>query len=169
MKYSSIICLILSLIFNAELNAQNLFKSFVFQMPMDKAKVLLSKNAKTFKNLSFGSGTIYALRKKSLVGKEEKLISLNLGSKKNLNLNQAENYLKKSRTYFESQNYKTVYAQENWSKPILLKKNLPCIRFVDPDRTIVVEVDPRGQGNIYNVYVTFYNYDWFLRKARGEE
>ena len=62
-----------------------------------------------------------------------------------------------------------VYAQENWSKPTLVKKNLPGIRFVDPDKTVVVEVDPRGQGSVYNVFITFYNYEWFLKKARGEE
>jgi mRNA-degrading endonuclease HigB of HigAB toxin-antitoxin module len=103
------------------------------------------------------------------VGKNGKLVSLNLGSKKNLNLNQAETYLKKSRAYFESKNYNVVYAQENWSKPTLVKKNLPGIRFVNPDKTVVVEVDPRGQGSVYNVFITFYNYEWFLKKARGEE
>jgi hypothetical protein len=45
---------------------------------------------------------------------------------------------------------------------------LPCIRFVDSDKTTVVEVDPRGQGGVYNVFVTFYDYKWFLKKARGK-
>ena len=51
----------------------------------------------------------------------------------------------------------------------MVKKNLPCIRYVNPDKTIVVEFDPRGQGSIYNIFVTYYNYNWFLKKARGKE
>jgi hypothetical protein len=169
MKYFYAFMFFLSMSFHTEATAQNLFKSFTFQMPLDSAKEILAEEAKELKNLSFGSGTLYAVRKKSLVGKNGKLVSLNLGSKKNLNLNQAEAYLKKSRAYFESKNYNVVYAQENWSKPTLVKKNLPGIRFVDPDKTVVVEVDPRGQGSVYNVFITFYNYEWFLKKARGEE
>ena len=72
------------------------------------------------------------------------------------------------RAFFENKNYKIVYAQENWSNPLMVKKNLPCIRYVNPDKTIVVEFDPRGQGSIYNIFVTYYNYDWFLKKARGK-
>ena len=169
MKYLYAFLFFLSLNFHSKLAAQTLFKSFAFQMPLDAAKDLLTKESKELKNLSFGGGTLYAVRKKSLVGKNGKLVSLNLGSKKNLNLNQAEVYLKKSRAYFESKNFKVVYAQEHWSKPTLVKKNLPGIRFVDPDKTVVVEVDPRGQGSVYNVFITFYNYEWFLKKARGEE
>lgn len=164
---------ILSLLFclsaTTQLTAQALFKSFDFQMPEEKAKELLLQESKALKNLAFGKETSYAVRRKSLVSKDGKLVSINLGSKKNLTLKEAENYLKKGRTYFESNNFKTVYAQENWSNPILVKKNLPCIRFVDPEKTVVVEIDPRGQGSVYNVFVTFYNYDWFLRKARGQE
>ena len=81
-----------------------------------------------------------------------------------MSLQQAETYLLKSKVHFESKEYKTVYAQENWSKPLLVKKNLPCIRFVDPDKKTVVEVDPRGQGSVYNIFVTYYNYEWFLKK-----
>ena len=120
-------------------------------------------------NVSFGAQTAYAVRKKSLVNEDGILISINLWSKNNLSLQQAETYLLKSKAYFESKEYKTVYAQENWSKPLLVKKNLPCIRFVDPDKKTVVEVDPRGQGSVYNIFVTYYNYEWFLKKARGEK
>jgi len=169
MKYLFAFSFFLSLSFQSKLTAQNLFKSFVFQMPLDKAKQVLDDESKELKNLSFGNGTFYAIRKKSLVGKDGKLVSLNIGSKKNLNLNQAETYLKKCRTYFESKKYTVVYAQENWNKPVLVKKNLPGIRFVDPDKTVLIEVDPRGQGSVYNVFITFYNYEWFLKKARGQE
>ena len=154
--------------FNSKIYSQKLFESFVFQMPIEEARLILNKDSKILKNLAFGEGTVYAIRKKSLVGRDDKLVSMNLGSKKNLNLEQAGTYMKKSRAYFESKNFKTVYAQENWSNPILVKKNLPCIRFVDSEKTVVVEVDPRGQGSVYNVFITFYNYDWFLKKALGK-
>ena len=168
MRLLYLLIFFLSVSFNFKLYAQNLFKSFVFQMPMDEAKLILNKNSKVLKNLSFGEGTLYAVRKKSLVGRDDKLVSMNLGSKRNLNLEQAGTYMKKSRAYFESKEFKTVYAQDNWFNPDLVKKNLPCIRFVDPEKTVVVEVDPRGQGTVYNVFVTFYNYDWFLKKALGK-
>jgi len=167
MKFFGIL-LYLGMGFNL-LTAQVLYKNFEFEMPLEKATEILQENSKTLKNISFGKGTSYAFRKRSLVDHEESLVSINIWSKKNLSLAQATEYLKKTRSYFESIDHKTVYAQENWSDPILVKKNLPCIRFVDPDKTVVIEMDPRGQGSVYNVFITFYNYDWFLRKARGEE
>jgi len=167
MKFFGIL-LYLGMGFNL-LTAQVLYKNFEFEMPLEKATEILQENSKTLKNISFGKGTSYAFRKRSLVDHEGSLVSINIWSKKNLNLAQATEYLKKTRSYFESIDHKTVYAQENWSDPILVKKNLPCIRFVDPDKTVVIEMDPRGQGSVYNVFITFYNYDWFLRKARGEE
>ncbi len=169
MKYLYFLILILSLGCHSKIRSQNLFKSFDFEMPINDAREILRVNSKTLKNLTFGGGTLYAVRKKSLVAKDGKLISMNLGSKKNLSLKLTETYLKKSRLYFESKGFKTVYAQENWFNPILIKKNLPCIRFVDKEKSVVVEAYPRGQGNIYNVFVTFYNYDWFVRKAKGKE
>jgi len=151
------------------LAAQALYKEFYFDMPLDEAKDILQENSKTLKNLTLGNGTSYAFRKRSLVDHENRLVSINIWSKKNLNLAQATSYLKKTRTYFESSGHKTVYAQENWSNPILVKKNLPCIRFLDSEKSVVIEMDPRGQGSVYNVFITFYNYDWFIRKAKGEE
>ena len=151
------------------INSQVLYKEFYFDMPIDKAKEILKNNSPTLKNISFGKGTSYAFRKRSLVDHEGILTEINIWSKKNLEIEQASDYLKKTRDYFESNNYKTVYAQENWSNPVLVKKNLPCIRFVDTDKTVVIEMHPRGQGSAYNVFITFYNYDWFLRKAKGEE
>ncbi|MDG1762038.1 MAG: hypothetical protein P8H38_02140 [Flavobacteriaceae bacterium] len=149
-------------------NAQALYNDFNFDMPIDKAKEILQKNSQTLKNIVFGNGTSYAFRKRSLVDHDGNLVSINIWSKKNLNLEQASSYLKKTRAHFESNDYKTVYAQENWSDPILVKKNLPCIRFVDTDKSVVIEMDPRGQGSVYNVFITFYNYDWFIAKAKGE-
>ena len=148
---------------------QVLYKEFIYDMPIDQAKKILKENSKTLKNINFGNGISYAFRKRSLVENDGRLVSINIWSKKNLSLSQASAYLKRTRKYFESNDFKTVYAQENWSDPVIVKKNLPCIRFVDPDKRVVIEMDPRGQGSVFNVFITFYNYQWFLRKAKGEE
>ena len=145
-----------------------LFDDFYFEMDFSAAKKILKSNKKKLNNVALGKGTVYAVRKRSLITQENKLISLNLWSKKNLTIEETEKYLVTGRVFFENKNYKIVYAQENWSNPLMVKKNLPCIRYVNPDKTIVVEFDPRGQGSIYNIFVTYYNYDWFLKKARGE-
>jgi len=164
------LCLFLFIFYSSKNLAQTeLFDEFYFKMPISEAKKTLKRNQKKLTNVSFGAQTAYAVRKKSLVNEDGILISINLWSKNNLSLQQAETYLLRSKTHFESKEYKTVYAQENWSKPLLVKKNLPCIRFVDPDKKTVVEVDPRGQGSVYNIFVTYYNYEWFLKKARGEK
>ena len=164
------LCLFLFIFYSSKNLAQTeLFDEFYFKMPISEAKKTLKRNQKKLTNVSFGAQTAYAVRKKSLVNEDGILISINLWSKKNLTVKEAEKYLVISRKFFESNNYNTVYAQENWSNPILVKKNLPCIRFVDKNKTVVIEFDPRGQGDTYNVFVTYYNYDWFLKKARGEE
>jgi len=148
---------------------QVLYKEFIYEMPIDQAKKILQKKSKTLKNINLGNGTSYAFRKRSLVDRDGRLVSINIWSKKNLSLSQATAYLKKTRKYLESTDHKTVYAQENWSNPVLVKKNLPCIRFIDPDKRVVIEMYPRGQGSVFNVFITYYNYEWFLRKAKGEE
>jgi hypothetical protein len=162
---------ILLFIFNVPnlVGGQVLYKEFIYDMPIDEAKKILKENSKTLKNINFGNGISYAFRKRSLVENDGRLVSINIWSKKNLSLSQATAYLKRTRKYFESNDFKTVYAQENWSDPVIVKKNLPCIRFVDPDKRVVIEMDPRGQGSVFNVFITFYNYQWFLRKAKGEE
>ena len=167
MKYSCLFTIFCFLSFS-DLSAQILFKSFYFQMPIDDAKTILNKNSKTLKKLSFGNGTNYAFRNRSFVERDNKLVSINIWSKQNLTLLEATNYLKNTRSHFESQNYKVVYAQENWSNPNLIMKNLPGVRFVDEDKTVLIELYPRGQGTVYNVFVTFYNYDWFIDRARGK-
>jgi hypothetical protein len=168
MKYYPILTFLLYFIIPQELFAQKLFRSFVFQMPINEAKAILLKESKTLKNLNFGKGTNYSFRKRSFVERNGKLISINVWSKQNLTLAQATDYLKKSRSFFESENFKVVYAQENWSNPNLIMKNLPGVRFVDKEKTVLIELYPRGQGSVYNVFITFYNYDWFLKRARGE-
>lgn len=67
-------------------NAQALYNDFNFDMPIDKAKEILQKNSQTLKNIVFGNGTSYAFRKRSLVDHDGNLVSINIWSKKNLNL-----------------------------------------------------------------------------------
>ena len=67
-----------------------LFDEFFFEMPLAEAKKTLKKNQKKLTNISFGAQTSYAVRKKSLVSNKGVLISINLWSKKNLTLQQAE-------------------------------------------------------------------------------
>ena len=78
MKYFSLITLLFCLQLSGTLFGQELFKSFEFKMPMAEAKSVLTNEGKTLKNLSFGPGTSFTLRKKSLVEKDDKLISINL-------------------------------------------------------------------------------------------
>ena len=87
--------------------------------------------------------------------------------KKNLNLKQAEEYLTSTKSYLESIKFKVVYSQENWSKPLLIDKNKPCIRFVDENKNVVLAMEPRGQGSVYNIFLTYYNFDWFINQAKG--
>ena len=111
-KYLSILFFILCLSKGA---AQAiLFDEFYFEMPIAEAKQILKKNQKALTNIAFCAKTAYAVRKKSLVKEDDILISLNLWSKNNLTLKQAEKYLIDARAHFEANKYKTVYAQENW-------------------------------------------------------
>ena len=155
--------------FNIVVSQEVLFNDFIYDMPIHDARVIYKNKPEWFKNISLGEGTSYALRKRSLVEKNGKLVSINIWSKSHLDVMQAENYLRKCRAYLEAIGYEVVYAQENWFNPLLIKKNLPCIRFVAKDKHNLIEVYPRGHGSIYNVFATFYNYDWFLKRARGEE
>ena len=67
MKYYPILTFLLYFIIPQELFAQKLFRSFVFQMPINEAKAILLKESKTLKNLNFGKGTNYSFRKRSFV------------------------------------------------------------------------------------------------------
>ena len=46
---------------NSDAYSQKLFKSFVFQMPMEEARLILNKDSKILKNLAFGEGTVCLL------------------------------------------------------------------------------------------------------------
>ena len=48
------------------------------------------------------------------------------------------------------------------------EKNKPYLRWVNEDKTILAEMEPRGHGGTYSVFIAFYPHDWFLKKARGK-
>lgn len=137
-------------------------------MPIKKAIEYVKLNKNKFKEFALGDNTSYNIRKNSLIEKNGELVSITFWSKKNLNLNQAEQYLLSTKKYLESQGYKTVFLQKNWSKPLLLNKNQPCIRFSDKNKNVIVSMEPRGQGSIYNVFLTFYSFNWFVNQASGK-
>jgi len=143
-----------------------LFDSLKYKMPIKSAKSFIKKNKKKYINFSLGEGTSYSIRNNSLVEKNGKLVEVSFWSKKNLNLKQAEEYLISTKTHLESIKFKVVYSQENWSKPLLIDKKKPCIRFVDKNKNVVVSMEPRGHGSVYNVFLTYYNFDWFVNQIK---
>ena len=74
-----------------------LFNDFKYDMPIHDAKVILKNKPDWFKNLSLGKGTSYSLTKRSLVERDGKLVSINIWSKKHLDIKQAESYLKNAK------------------------------------------------------------------------
>ena len=143
-----------------------LYEQFRFNMPEAEAINLLKKNRKRFKNIPLGSGNIFSLRKGSLNFEAGKLYSVTIWSKKNLDLRKAEAYLKNTRKHLESKGFIMVYAQEYWDKPLQRDKDKPCIRFVNKEKNILLDVESRGQGNIYNIFLNFYNLTWFYNKTK---
>ncbi len=144
-----------------------LYGAFTFNMPFQEALLELKQNKKKYQNIVLGGGTSYAIRRASFKRKNDRVYSLTLTSKKTLNLNQASGYLNKSRSYFEKAGYTVVYADKHWSEPLLRDPQKPCIRLVNEDKNLLIEMEPIGQGAIYNIYVTYYSYDWFVAKVTG--
>lgn len=143
-----------------------LYEPFRFDMSEAEAINLLKKNRKRFKSIPLGSGNIFSLRKGSLNFEAGKLYSVTIWSKKNLDLRKAEAYLKNTRKHLESKGFIMVYAQEYWDKPLQRDKDKPCIRFVNKEKNILLDVESRGQGNIYNIFLNFYNLTWFYNKTK---
>ena len=143
-----------------------LYEPFRFDMSEAEAINLLKKNRKRFKSIPLGSGNIFSLRKGSLNFEAGKLYSVTIWSKKNLDLRKAEAYLKNTRKHIESKGFIMVYAHEYWDKPLQRDKDKPCIRFVNKEKNILLDVESRGQGNIYNIFLNFYNFTWFYNKTK---
>ncbi|MFZ8961712.1 MAG: hypothetical protein ACO2Y1_08635, partial [Flavobacteriaceae bacterium] len=58
--------------------SQSLYQDFDYKMPIDSAKNILKSKTKRLKNIAFGKGTLYAFRKKSLVERDNELISITI-------------------------------------------------------------------------------------------
>lgn len=147
---------------------EKIFEIFHYGMSSEAALETYKTNKKAFKSISLGDGTSYTLRRFSLVMQDDKLQYIMLWSKKNLTLATAEKYLENTKKHLEGKKYKLVYAQKNWSKPLLQEKNKPYLRWVNEDKTILAEMEPRGHGGTYSVFIAFFPHDWFLKKARGK-
>lgn len=142
-----------------------LFDEFYFGMPKKEAKNKLSAQRKSLKEFELGQGVVYTLKGNSLVMEKGKLVEVKVWTKSNLSLKQIKSGLQKTRKHFEQEGYKVVYEQDNWSNPELLDTNKPCLRLLDPQQTLLLEIEPRGQEGFYNIYLNYYNLKWFKDKA----
>lgn len=168
MKLSKVFYILIIFLYSFSVNGQGgvLFEPFEFNMSEAEVHELFKKNRKRFKTITLGSGTSYSLRKGSLNFEAEKLYSITLWSKKNLDLRKAEAYLKNTRNYLESIGFTMVYAQEYWDKPLQRDKKKPCIRFMNKEKNILLDFESRGQGSIYNVFLSFYSLTWFTNRVK---
>ena len=144
------------------INAQSLlFDDFSYKMSKKEAFSLLKKNKKKFNAINLGNANTYILRRGSLVFEEDELIHITIWSKSNLNLNKTKNLLKISKNFLESQGFELVYAQPDWENPLTKKINKPYMRFAHKEKNILTELEPRGQGETYNIFLSYYQLNWF--------
>ena len=150
------------------INAQYLlFDDFTFKMPKKNAFSLLKKNKKKFNALNLGSSNTFTLRRGSLVFEEDKLIHITIWSKYNLNINKTTELLKSLKNHLESQGFELVYAQSDWKNPLTRQKNKPYMRLVNKEEKILTELEPRGQGETFNIFLSYYHLNWFQKMIRA--
>ena len=150
------------------INAQYLlFDDFTFKMPKKNAFSLLKKNKKKFNALNLGSANTFTLRRGSLVFEEDKLIHITIWSKYNLNINKTKELLKILKNHLESQGFELVYAQSDWKNPLTRQKNKPYMRLVNKEEKILTELEPRGQGETFNIFLSYYHLNWFQKMIRA--
>ena len=75
--------------------------------------------------------------------------------------------LNTSINHLKSQGFELVYAQPDWENPLSKLKNRPYIRLIHKKNKIMVEVEPRGRAEAYNIFLSYYNLDWFREKLVG--
>ena len=144
------------------INAQSLlFDDFTYKMSKKEAFSLLKKNKKKFNAINLGNANTFILRRGSLVFEEDELIHITIWSKSNLNLNKTKNLLKSSKNFLESKGFQLVYAQPDWENPQTKKINKPYMRFAHKEKNILTELEPRGQGETYNIFLSYYQLNWF--------
>jgi hypothetical protein len=146
------------------INAQYLlFDDFTFKMPKKNAFSLLKKKKKKFNALNLGSTNTFTLRRGSLVFEEDELIHITIWSKYNLNINKTKELLKILKNHLESQGFELVYAQSDWKNPLTRQKNKPYMRLVNKEEKILTELEPRGQGETFNIFLSYYHLNWFQK------
>ena len=149
------------------INSQSfLFDDFTYKMSKKEAFSLLKKNKKKFNAINLGTANTFILRRGSLVFEENELIHITIWSKSNLNLNKTKNLLKISKKFLESQGFELVYAQPDWENPLTKIINKPYMRLAHEEKNILAELEPRGQGEIYNIFLSFYQLNWFHDMVR---
>ena len=157
-----IISLLLTFFGALTINAQSLlFDDFTYKMPKKVAFSVLKKNKKKFNALNLGTANTFILRRGSLVFEEDELIHITIWSKSNLNLNKTKKLLKTSKNHLESQGFELVYAQPDWENPLTKQKNKPYMRLVHKEKNILTELEPRGQGETFNIFLSYYQLNWF--------
>ena len=150
------------------INAQYLlFDDFTFKMPKKNAFSLLKKNKKKFNALNLGSANTFTLRRGSLVFEEDELIHITIWSKYNLNINKTRELLKILKNHLESQGFELVYAQPDWENPLTKQKNKPYMRLIHKEKNILTELEPRGQGETFNIFLSYYQLNWFHDMVRA--
>lgn len=157
--------LFLFFLVGAPVHAQTkLFDGFLYQMPKKEAISILKDNKKKFNNLKFGTKNNFVLRKGSLAFENDILIHITLWSKNDLNSNAAGKKLQEAVKYFESKSFEMVYSQPQWSDPKIKDLTKPYIRMVHREKKLLVELEPRGQGDLFNVFLSYYDLDWFKNR-----
>jgi hypothetical protein len=163
-----IISLLLTFFGALTINAQSLlFDDFTYKMPKKVAFSVLKKNKKKFNALNLGTANTFILRRGSLVFEEDELIHITIWSKSNLNLNKTKKLLKTSKNHLESQGFELVYAQPDWENPLTKQKNKPYMRLVHKEKNILTELEPRGQGETFNIFLSYYQLNWFHDMIRA--
>jgi hypothetical protein len=147
--------------------AQNkLFDGFFHKMLKKNAISVLKENKKRFNNLKFGTNNYFVLRKGSLAFEDEILIHITLWSKNDLDSNATGKKLQEAVKYFESIGFKMVYSQPEWPDPKIKDLTKPYIRMVHMKEKLLVELEPRGQEDLFNVFLSYYDLEWFTNQLK---
>ena len=153
---------------SSTINAQSLlFDDFTYKMPKKKAFSILKKNKKKFNSLDMGNANTFILKRGSLVFEEDELVHVTIWSKSNLNLNKTKELLEVSINHLESQGFHMVYAQPDWKNPLTKQNNKPYVRLIHKDKNILTELEPRGQGESFNIFLSYYQLNWFQNMIRA--
>lgn len=163
-----IITLLLTFFGALTINAQSLlFDDFTYKMPKKVAFSVLKKNKKKFNALNLGTANTFILRRGSLVFEEDELIHITIWSKSNLNLNKTKKLLKTSKNHLESQGFELVYAQPDWQNPLTKQRDKPYMRLVHKEKNVLTELEPRGQGETFNIFLSYYQLNWFHQMVKA--